>query len=127
MPRSIARLTASSALSSSWYIRKRLPEPKPRIGTWIPVRPRVRLGNRLDEGAASSGPANMPAAIVSRNCRRFMALVSDAQHRSGLWFKGESPRIQHIQFPHRVFNGLALNSIPAERDQSAPVARLQVG
>src|SRR2546426_12641735 len=42
MPRSIARFSAASALSSSWYMRKRLPHPNARIETLAPVRPRVR-------------------------------------------------------------------------------------
>src|SRR5215831_4490798 len=53
----MARLRAASAFSSSSYIRKRLPQPKARMETLAPVRPRVRWG-RPDEA--------LPAATLLR-------------------------------------------------------------
>src|ERR1700730_10131321 len=84
MPRSIARLSAASALSSSWYMRKRLPHPNARIETLAPVRPRVRDGSGstlLGVAAATSfrsdklAPAAVPKPIRSRNFLRESSLL----------------------------------------------------
>src|SRR5436190_16576261 len=77
MPRSSARLTASSALSSSLYMRKRLPPPKARIDTRAPVLPSTRVGSLcvLSVLAALETPAAMPpSAVLSRNRRREMLI-----------------------------------------------------
>src|SRR3954451_20922520 len=76
MPASSARVRASSAASSSLYIRKRLPVPKARMETRAPVLPRTRVGSAVLPGSAASVPAAMPAAaVVSRNLRRVMDIL----------------------------------------------------
>src|ERR1700688_2200312 len=83
MPRSMARLRMAVALSSSLYMRKRLPQPKARIETFAPVRPRVREGiaSALGRAAATSFrskrlvPAAVPNPRFSRNCRREISLL----------------------------------------------------
>src|SRR6185503_15361303 len=84
MPRSMARFRAASALSSSRYIRKRLPHPNARIETVAPVRPRVREGSGLataGRAAATSlssdklAPAAVPKPIRSRNFLRERSLL----------------------------------------------------
>src|SRR4030095_12669392 len=98
MPRSIARFSASSALSSSWYMRKRLPHPNARIETLAPVRPRVRDGSGstiLGVAAAASfrsdklAPAAVPKPIRSRKFLRESSLLMDLSstnpNRIGTW------------------------------------------
>src|ERR1039457_5367345 len=53
-------------------MRNRLPEPKPRIGTLIPVRPSRRWGNLLEGTEPKAGTVTSPTATASRNCRRFI-------------------------------------------------------
>ena len=66
MPRSKARLSASRALSSSLYMRKRLPPPMARIETRAPVRPRTRVGI-APVAARAAAPVR---AAVPRKSRR---------------------------------------------------------
>src|SRR5262249_55258447 len=44
----------ASAFSSSSYIRKRLPQPKARMETLAPVRPRVRWGRPCEALSAAT-------------------------------------------------------------------------
>src|SRR5438876_5669333 len=77
MPMSRARLTASIALSSSLYMRKRLPPPNARMDTRAPVLPSTRVGNlcSLPISAAFVTPAaKPPSAVLSRNRRREMLI-----------------------------------------------------
>src|ERR1019366_4497122 len=53
-------------------MRNRLPEPKPRIGTLMPVRPSMRVGSLPGGIEPSAGAATSPMATASRNCRRFI-------------------------------------------------------
>src|SRR4051794_41861025 len=77
MPRSIARFRIALALSSSLYMRNRLPQPKARIETFASVRPKVRLGIASAVGGAaapsergkSGGAAAAPPPILSRKLR----------------------------------------------------------
>src|SRR6185436_975368 len=84
MPRSMARFSAARALSSSWYIRKRLPHPNARIETVAPVRPSVREGSGpapAGRAAATSlssdklAPAAVPKPTRSRNFLRERSLL----------------------------------------------------
>src|SRR6185437_5363899 len=85
MPRSIARFRIALALSSSLYMRNRLPQPKARIETFAPVRPKVRLGIASAVGVATAPsvrsnsvvPAAAPTPILSRNWRREISLAMD--------------------------------------------------
>src|SRR5246127_4644928 len=71
------------ALSSSLYMRKRLPQPKARIETFAPVRPRGREGIGSVPGLALAMsfsnkrlvPAAAPNPTFSRNCRREISLL----------------------------------------------------
>src|SRR5580765_317487 len=96
MPESMAWLRAARAGSSSLYMRKRLPEPKPRIGTLSPVRPKVRVGSFEFELAAGEArtvaPLTMVTATVSRNCRRFMREETSGTVQEVTSRKGERKR-----------------------------------
>src|SRR3989442_10119300 len=88
MPRSKARLRASSALSSSLYMRKRLPPPMARMETCAPVRPRARLGKEpvlpisvpaarlAAKGARAVVPRKLRREI--RMCRSFRVRLSQS-------------------------------------------------
>src|SRR5438270_13790229 len=61
-------------------MRKRLPEPNPRMGKVRPVRPRVRVGSlesELADEVSAQAPLTAPMATVWRNCRRFMSAKSN--------------------------------------------------
>src|ERR1700675_1689325 len=83
MPRSMARLRMAVALSSSLYMRKRLPQPKARIETFAPVRPKVRkgIGSVPGRGLAMSFSnkrlvlAAAPNPTFSKNCLREISLL----------------------------------------------------
>src|SRR5882762_4381352 len=74
MPMSIARLRAARPASSGSYIKKRLPQPKARIGTETPVRPSTRCGSFDPAAAAGSAgsAATAPRArpLLPRKSRR---------------------------------------------------------
>src|SRR5688572_28133183 len=76
MPISSALLRASSAFSSSLYIRKRLPEPNTRIDTFAPVLPSVRVG-------IFSAPTARPVtAALAMKPRLEMLIGSPRSHDS---------------------------------------------
>src|SRR5579863_8310227 len=115
MPRSKARLRASSALSSSLYMRNRLPPPMARIETRAPVRPRVRLGSAPVLPISAPSPARaatVPKAVVPRKLRREMRM--SAPSGSGYRKRGGAAMrrlcgspIQHPQPRHaREFSGV---------------------
>src|SRR5690242_11202879 len=84
IPASKAFLAASSASSSSLYIRKRLPPPIARIETRAPVFPSVRSGIApapfTDDASDKAAP---DAATPSRNLRRLIAIAPPYDsHRS---------------------------------------------
>src|SRR5439155_6377494 len=66
MPMSIARLSAARPASSGSYIRKRLPQPKARIGTETPVRPSTRWGSFASAAAATGSAGNAATAPRAR-------------------------------------------------------------
>src|SRR2546421_12429936 len=76
MPRSIARLSAARAFSSSSYMRKRLPQPKARIETFALVRPRVRVGSDDAAGGCATARAGServrPAGVGAMRLRDFL-------------------------------------------------------
>src|SRR2546430_9541334 len=72
----MARLRIAKALSSSLYMRKRLPQPKARIETFAPVRPRVR------EGIGSVVGRALAASLSSK--RLVPAAVRSEEHTSEL-------------------------------------------
>src|SRR5271157_3522520 len=81
MPRSMAWFSTASALSSSLYIKKRLPQPKARMETLAPVRPSMRCGNPPSVAKAkflSQGRLTLaapPPARLPRNLRREKSLL----------------------------------------------------
>src|SRR5437660_569364 len=77
MPRSKARLSASSALSSSLYMRKRLPPPMARMDTRAPVLPSTRVGSAVGAlpSALNAVPTATPTTPVPSRKRRLDQLM----------------------------------------------------
>src|SRR5579864_82766 len=78
----------ATALCSSLYMRKRLPQPKARIETFAPVRPSVRDGRAADFAPASSFNSSrlVPAAVpISINSLREISLLMAHSSRRFAW------------------------------------------
>src|SRR2546422_6639363 len=84
MPMSIARLSAARPASSGSYIKKRLPQPKARIGTETPVRPSTRWGS-FEPAAATGRAGNAATAPKAR------PLLPRKSRRESVSFFGMGP------------------------------------
>src|SRR5215470_12046841 len=106
----MARLRTATALSSSLYIRNRLPQPKARIETFAPVLPNVREGSvalAVSARACSFASSKLalaaaPTPRFSRNSLREMSLLIAPPSSSSLYFK-MIPRV-FVQRRHQRVN-----------------------